>query len=378
MYQRSIQLDKFIDRKSIFLLGPRQTGKSTLLRQRYPSARYVDLLEADTFRELSMFPETLRGRLTEQDRLVIIDEVQKLPILLDEVQLLIDRNKDLRFILTGSSARKLRRGHANLLGGRAFFMNLHPLTSSELGYDRLMDRINWGSMPGIIDSPMPKHDLDAYVGTYLREEIQAESLTRSVENFSRVLNFASHFNARQINYTKVGNDAQVSPRTVKDYFQIFTDTLIARVLPPFQATRKRKAVATEKFYFFDLGVARNLARIGEISAGSTLFGDALEHLVFLELLAYHDYSLRDFEINYWRSQSQMEVDFVIGGEIAIEVKGTARVNSSDLKGIKALQEEIPLRKKMVVCMERERRVLDDVEILPLDLFFDLLWKNELF
>jgi len=377
MYQRYLQLAKIVDKKSVFLLGPRQTGKSTLLRSQFPEARYVDLLEADTFRELSGHPETLRQRLQPQERLVIIDEIQKLPSLLDEVQLLIDRNKDLRFILTGSSARKLKRGAANMLGGRAYFLNFHPLTSIELGGGaaRILDRCNFGSLPAIIDADLPKRDLDSYVGIYLKEEIQAEALTRSIENFARVLNFSAHLNAEQINYTKIGNDAGVPPRTVRDYFQIFSDTLIAHILPSFEKTTKRKAVATEKFYFFDLGVARSLARRGEVALGTPDFGKALEHLILLELLAYRDYNLKDISIHYWRSQSQFEVDFLVDESIAIEVKASSRVATQDLKALKALEEDWPLRRKIVVCGENQRRVVDNVEIIPYAEFLTDLWGH---
>ncbi|MFW7379666.1 MAG: ATP-binding protein [Oligoflexus sp.] len=379
LYKRYIQLFNIIDKKSIFLLGPRQTGKSTLLRTLFPSTRFIDLLEADTFRELSSHPETLRQRLKPTEKLVIIDEIQKLPSLLDEVQLLIDRNKDLRFILTGSSARKLKRGAANLLGGRAYFLNFHPLVSSELGGGaaRILDRCNYGSLPAIIDSIVPKRDLDAYVGVYLKEEIQAEALTRSIENFSRVLNFSAHLNTEQINYTKIGNDSGVPPRTVRDYFQIFSDTLIAHILPPFQKTSKRKPVATDKFYFFDVGVARSLARGGELALGTPEFGKALEHLILLELIAYRDYNWKDSSLHYWRSQSQLEVDFLINESIAVEVKASARVSNQDLKGLKALSEDVSLQRKIVVCGEKEKRIVDDIEIIPYGDFLKELWDHEI-
>jgi predicted AAA+ superfamily ATPase len=377
MYKRQLDLRNIIIRKSAFLLGPRQTGKSTLLRELFPEALYIDLLESETFRELSTFPETLRQRVQDHYKFVIIDEVQKLPNLLDEVQLLIDRNKDLRIVLTGSSARKLKRGKANLLGGRALFLKLHPLVSSELGFERILDRMNWGGLPSILDSHFPQQDINAYVGTYLREEIQAESLTRSIESFSRVLDFSSHLNGAQVNYTKVGNDAQVPPRTVKDYFTLFQDTLIAHLLPCFQGTRKRKAVATDKVYFFDLGVARNLSRSGFIAERSKSFGDSLEHLIFLELLAYKDYLIKDFQLYYWRSRSQLEIDFLLNDEIAIEVKGTSRVDKSDLKGLNALNEEIPLKRKIVVCSESESRTVNDIEILPVIQFLNELWSSKI-
>lgn len=377
MYKRHLQLAEIVKRKSVFLLGPRQTGKSTLLRELFPEALYIDLLESETFRELSTFPETLRQQVKIKHSIIIIDEVQKLPQLLNEVQLLIDRNKDLRAVLTGSSARKLKRGQVNLLGGRALFLKLHPLVAPELSFERLLDRMNWGGLPSLLDSTFPKQDMNAYVGTYLKEEIQAETLTRSIENFSRVLNYSAFLNGKQINYTKVGNDAQVPPRTVKDYFSVFQDTLIAHLLPPFQLTQKRKAVSTEKFYFFDLGVARNLSRTGTIQDRSQAFGDALEHLVFLELLAYRDYHQLDFEIQYWRSRSQLEVDFVINDEIAIEVKGTSRISKPDMKGILALKEEVLLKRCFVVCTEKQEKMIDGIEIIHVDKFLKNLWASQI-
>ncbi|OGT66414.1 MAG: hypothetical protein A3J38_07680 [Gammaproteobacteria bacterium RIFCSPHIGHO2_12_FULL_45_9] len=377
MYSRNLDLRPYLSHKSLFLLGPRQTGKSTLLRTLFPNAHYVDLLDAGTFRELSAFPESLRQRLPPQKQLVIIDEVQKLPNLLDEVQLMIDRSKEVRFILTGSSARKLRRGHANLLGGRAWFFNLFPLVSPELNFERLLDRLNYGSLPSIIDSPYPKQDLNAYVGTYLKEEIQAEGLTRSLEGFSRFLTFSALLNAEQLNYTKIGNDAEVPPRTVRDYFQILEDTLIATQVPCYQKTARRKPVSTAKFYFFDIGVANNLSRQGEILEGSTAYGKAIEHLIFQELQTYLSYQQRDDPLTYWRSQTHLEVDFLVGDHTAIEVKATTRVSSADLKGLLALSEELTLKNKIIVSQESSPRWIDDIRVLPVMDFLRALWGGEL-
>lgn len=357
------------------MIGPRQTGKSTLLRSTFPTATYIDLLEADTFRKLNAFPESLREMISPQQKLVIIDEIQKLPSLLDEVQRLIDRDKSLRFALTGSSARKLKRGNANLLGGRALFCHLHPLVSTELGETPLLTRVNRGSLPSMIDSSHFQRDLGAYVGVYLKEEVQAEGLTRSIGNFGRVLEMAALYNGQQVNFTQIGSDAQVPPRTVRDYFQLFEDTLIGSILPTFRETKTRKAVSTPKFYFFDVGVARVLRREGEIFTGSKAYGDALEHLIFLELKAYLDYEFSEARLSYWRSQSKLEVDFLIDDNIAIEVKGSTQVSRSDLKGLNALAEEIPLKRKIVVCSEKSPRFIDDVEIMPVDLFFKDLWQK---
>lgn len=378
MYDRMLDLREVVRHKSLLLFGPRQTGKSTLVRQAFPKAAVYDLLEADTFRELTARPEYLRQTLSPQQPVLVIDEVQKLPALLDEVQLLIDRNKKLRVILTGSSARKLKRGAANLLGGRAWVCRLHPLVSAELDQPRLLDRLNRGSLPAVIDSEHHKEDLKAYVGTYLREEIRAEGLTRSIEIFSRFLEVAGLTSGDQINFTAVANDAGVPPRTVREHYQILEDTLVGHQLPAYQQTSKRKPVATAKFYLFDVGVANILKRTGVIEEGSDAYGRALEHLVFLELRSFLDYSRLDHELTYWRSRSQFEVDFVVGDQIGIEVKSKSRVSPRDYKGLGALSEEVRLKRKIVVCGEkRPRRTDDGTEIMPPVHFLKQLWTGNL-
>ncbi len=375
MYERELDLKSLLRHRSLFLFGARQTGKSTLLRRRFPDAIFFDLLEADTFRELSTRNEYIRQTLPPDARLVVIDEIQKLPGLLDEVHLMIERHPGLRFVLTGSSARKLKRGGANLLAGRAWVTHLHPLVHAELGRGRLLDRLNHGSLPAVIDSPAPHEDLKAYVGTYLREEIRDEGLTRSVERFSRFLDVAGASNGEQVNFTSVGNDAGVPPRTVREYFQVLEDTLIGHLLPAYTKTVKRKPVATSKFYFFDVGVANTLLGRSEIRAGSETFGRALEHLVFLELRARLDYVRSDLPLTYWRSRSRIEVDFLVGDRIAIEVKAKSRVSPRDLRGLAYLREELDLDRMLVVATEPRRRLDGDVEILPVEDFLDDLWAG---
>ena len=376
MYERVLPLKELLKHRSLFLLGPRQTGKSTLSRKTFPNAAYYDLLEADTFRELSARPELLRQTLSPQQEIVVVDEIQKLPSLLDEIQILIDRNRKLRVLLTGSSARKLKRGAANLLGGRAWMCRLHPLVSPELNHERLLDRLNRGSLPSVIDSVDFQQDLKSYVGTYLQEEIRAEGLTRSIESFSRFLEVAGLTHGEQINFTSVGSDAGVPPRTIREHYQILEDTLIGYQLPAFQETVKRKPVATAKFYFFDVGVANTLRRTGLLTEGSDSYGRALEHLVFLELRSFLDYQRKDESLTYWRSRSQFEVDFVVGGKVAIEVKAKPRVSARDYKGIVALGEDIPLERRIVVCNERRCRRSDDgVEIMPPVEFLKELWAG---
>ncbi len=378
MYPRILPLKHLIEHRSLFLLGPRQTGKSTLLRHTFPEARYIDLLEANTFRELSAYPETLRQSLRPGEKRIIIDEVQKLPILLDEAQALIDRDKNLRFIFTGGSARKLKRGQANLLAGRAWFCRLHPLVSPEVSYKALNRRLNIGSLPAVLDSPEPKEDLKAYVGGYLKEEIRAEGLVRSIESFSRFLEVAALTNTHMLNYTSVSNDTGIPVRTVREHYQMLEDTLIGFQLPPFRRSLKRKPVATAKFYFFDVGVANALMKRGEIIPGSELYGPALEHQVFLELRAYLDYRRIDKELTFWRTHSGHEIDFLIGEEIGIEVKASRRVSAGDQKGLLALSEEIKLKKKIIVSMEsRERTTDEDVTVLPAHTFLEYLWSDRL-
>jgi len=254
---------------------------------------------------------------------------------------------------------------------------LHPLVFSEVGKGRLLDRLNRGGLPAVLDSPAPAEDLRAYVGTYLQEEIRAEGLTRSIEAFSRFLNVAGTCNGEQVNFTSVGSDAGVPPRTVREYFQILEDTLVGYPLPAFQKTSKRKPVATAKFFFFDVGVANTLLKRSEFQAGSESFGRALEHLIFLELRAYLDYRRSDLPLCYWRSRSRLEVDFVIGDHVAIEVKAKARVTPRDFAGIGALADELALERRVVVCSEPRRRRDANVEILPVEEFLDDLWNDRI-
>ena len=375
MYQRFLNFSSLLQYRSIFLFGPRQTGKSTYLRSLYPEARYINLLKADEFLEYSRRPQILRQSLTPKEQMVIIDEIQKMPQLLDEVQAIMLERPEVRFILTGSSARKLRRGQANLLAGRAIVQNFYPLISAEVGFGKHNERINRGGLPAIFNSPIYQEDLRSYVGTYLKEEIQAEGLTRGIEGFSRFLEVAGLSNAQQINFTEIANDAAVAPRLVREYYQILEDTLIGFQLPPFRKTIKRKPVSTSKFYLFDLGVANTLCRRGRIEEGTELYGTSLEHLVAIELKAFLDYSRLDRELTFWRSLSQIEVDFVIGEEVAIEVKAKERISRRDIKGLLALGEELNGLRKILVCNERQARSEAGVEIMPVEHFFRELWSG---
>ncbi|MDE2313530.1 MAG: ATP-binding protein [Elusimicrobia bacterium] len=374
MYKRLLDLKSMLRKKSLLLLGPRQTGKSTLAKSLGPEVQYFDLSETNTYRELSARPEFLRQRLPERTRIVVIDEAQKIPELFDEAQVLLDRNKSLRILLTGSSARKLRRSGVNLLPGRIWRRNLFPLVTAELGEARIDDRVRRGSLPGIIDSPYYREELKNYVGLYLEEEIRAEGLTRNVGNFSRFLNVAALSNAEQINYTNVANDTGLPLNTVKGYFQILYDTLIGYELPAYRKTRTRKAAATPKFYFFDPGVANELLGRFEIERHGDLFGKALEHLIFAELRAALEYHGSGKTLSYWRSLSQFEVDFLLGDDVAVEVKAKRIVSARDERSLSALAEDLRLKRRIIVCLEQRRRRSDaGNEIIPVEEFLAELW-----
>lgn len=375
MYPRRLDLRSSLAKKSLLLLGPRQTGKSTLVRGLGDGTYFVDLAETDTFRELSAHPELLRQRLPPGTRTLVVDEAQKLPELFDEAQVLLDRDKGLRVVMTGSSARKLRRSGVNLLPGRVWRRHLFPLVSAELGAPRIDERVKRGSLPGILDSADFRAELRNYVGLYLEEEVRAEGLTRNIGAFGRFLTAAALLNARQLNYTNVSNDAGVPLNTVKSWFQVLYDTLLGFELEPYRRTRVRKPVATPKFYLFDLGVANELLGRFEIERRGELFGPAFEHLVFTELRAALEYLGSDLPLRFWRSQSGHEVDFMLGDAVAVEVKGKASVAPGDERGLRALAEEVPLKRKIIVCLEPARRVTAaGNEVVPAAEFFAELWS----
>ena len=377
MIKRYLDLSS-IQKRTLLLLGARQTGKSTLVAQLFPTAKYYDCLQGEIFRRFSARPELLRQELGEDSNIIIIDEVQRLPELLNEVQSLLRERPQLRFVLTGSSARKLKGVSANLLGGRAWRYDLFPLVYPETGPQLLMERINKGGLPHVLSSQDWKEDLESYIGLYLREEIAAEGIKRGVENFSRFLEVAALTNAEQINFTSLASDIGCSPRLVKEYYQILEDTLIGCQLPAYQKTIKRKPVATAKFFLFDIGVSNCLLKRSEIKKGSELYGKALEHLIYLELKAYLSYLRKKDSLTYWRSTSQFEVDFLVGDEVAIEVKAKELTSSKDYKGLCALREEVKLKRLIVVCNEPVKRKAENgVEIFPVEVFLDELWKGEL-
>lgn len=383
MFKRNLSLPH-PGTETFFLWGPRQTGKSTLLRETYPQAHRVDLLKADEFRRYTAEPERLRQEIEAKGanarQFIVIDEIQKVPALLDEVHWLIE-NRGLDFALCGSSARKVKRGAANLLGGRAVRYELHGLSASELGVEFDLTRIlNHGYLPRVYEASQPGRLLDAYVSDYLKEEIAAEGLVRNLPAFSNFLDVAALSDGELVNFANIARECGVSNHTAKSYFEILEDTLLARWLPAYRKRPKRRVIGSPKFYFVDVGIVNRLARRGTIHPGSELFGKAFENWIFHELttfLSYHDYNLA---LSYWRLASGIEVDFIIGDmQIAIEAKSSTGVTSHHMKSLRTLIDDYPdVKRRIVVCNEpRARTTGDGVEILPARDFIRRLWSGDI-
>ena len=371
--ERLVDLSVLLDQKSHFLLGPRQTGKTSLIRHTLKNVRVYDLLDPEIFLSLSRAPGRISEELQPQDRIVAIDEIQRLPELLNEVHRLIE-TRGIRFLLTGSSARKLRRGGINLLGGRARTKYLHPLTYKELNeHFDLFLAIERGTIPSIYFSDEPRADLQAYAGSYLQQEILAEGATRNIPAFSRFLRVAALCNATIVNFTNVANDAQVARTTVYEYFEILKDTLLLYELPAWRKSTKRKPLASSKFYFFDVGVVAALQG-REFRAGTPEFGEALETYLMHELNSFSDY-ISGEPLSFWRSTSGFEVDFIMGDHTALEVKAKKNISPNDIKSLRMLAEERKLKRYLCVSMEPRRRKIGNIDILPYKDFLDLLWDK---
>ncbi len=319
---------------------------------------------------------TLLGEEGSPDDVVVIDEIQKLPSLLDEVHRQIEAH-DTRFLLTGSSARKLRRGGVNLLAGRAWRAELFPLSWSEIPDFDLATHLNRGGLPHVYPSPDFLEELRAYTSTYLREEIAAEALTRRIDAFTRVLDLVALTNGRELNLQSLASDCGVAPRTLRSFLDVLIDTLVAFEVPAFKATRRRKAISRSKLYLFDIGVVSSLAQRGEVRPRSELFGLAFEHFIFLELRAFLSYERKPELLQYWRSKSGFEVDAVVGDRLAIEIKGSHLVSERDLKGLRALREEGMVERFCVVSQDPTPREIDGVMVLPWGAFLRRLWSGEM-
>ncbi|MCL4484639.1 MAG: AAA family ATPase [Bacteroidetes bacterium] len=378
MYFRK-QTFEGIGNESAFLWGARQTGKSTLLKTMFPGSPYFDLLLSNEYDRFQRNPGLLREILQAVDisEVVIVDEIQRIPALLNEIHWMIV-NKNIRFILSGSSPRNILRAGGNLLGGRALRYELYPLIYHEIPDFDLIRALNNGLLPRHYLSSNAGKFLSAYIGSYLRDEIMAEAKIRNIASFSRFLEMAAFSNGEMVNYANIATDCGVSAPTVKEYFQILEDTLTGRFLPSFQKRPKRRVIHASKFYFFDIGIANYLMKRGKIEIGSESFGKAFEHFIYLELYAHSKYSDINYPINYWRTTSQIEVDFILGDhEVAIEVKSTDMVNSRHTKGLKSFAKEYPVNKLIVVSNDPYPRQIDNILVLPWRIFLDQLWAGEI-
>ena len=383
MFQRILSKEQMLP-ESCFLWGPRQSGKSTLLRELFPEAPCYDLLLAKEHRRLAAHPGLLAEECAalgwnrgNQPHPIIIDEVQKLPELLDEVHSLISKH-GLRFILTGSSPRKLLRGGGNLLGGRAVRHEMFPLVSAEVP-DLDLDRaLNHGLLPRHYLSARPVALLQAYVGDYLREEVLAEALTRSLPTFQRFLEAAAFSNGQIVNFTSISREIGVAANTVRGYFEVLVDTLIATWVPAWTRRAKRRVIESPRLYFFDVGVVNDLAHRGRMSPGSVEYGAAFEHFLFMELRAHAGYR-GGLPISYWRTASGLEVDFILGnGQIAIEAKSGDTITSDHLKGLRAWKEEHPQSRCILVSRVPRARITEDkIEVLPWQHFLTMLWEDRI-
>lgn len=380
MYKRILTQESLSD-ENMFLFGARQTGKTTLLLDLFPEVKVYDLLENNTYERLQRNPSLLRQDLEmcESGTMVIIDEVQMLPVLLNEVQWLIVR-KGLRFILSGSSARKLRRGGANMLGGRASRNIMFPLVSAEIPDFDVVRAVNQGMLPRhyMADSKKYWSMLQSYVSVYLREEIKAESLVRNLSAFNRFLEVAALTDGEMVNYNNIAQDCGVDAKTAKEYFAILEETLIGYMIPAYSKTVKRKLRQSPRFYFFDVSIPNYLLKRQKLEPGSDDFGHAFEHLVVQELVAYFGYHNWENALSYWHTYNDYEVDAVLGdAQVAVEIKSCSEVQSRHLKGLKAFKEEHPDARLIVVSLDVNPRLFNGVEIWPIKKFFEQLWAGKI-
>lgn len=364
---------------SVFLWGARQVGKSTLVKKLFPDAKVYDLLKSDEYSRLLRKPQLLREELISYDetKIVIIDEIQKIPSLLDEVHWLIV-NRGIRFILCGSSARKLKRVGTNLLGGRALPVMLFPFVSAEISDFDLFRAINNGMIPRHYMVQNPQKRLEAYIGIYLKEEIQEEAVVRQLSSFNRFLDVAAQCDGEMINYTNIAQDCGVSATTIKEYFNILEQTLIGYMIPAFTLSKKRRAITTKKFYYFDVGVVNYLLNRSNLQPGSIDFGHAFEHFMIQEIVAYLSYYEKREKLSYWRTANGYEVDAIIGdARVAIEFKSSEEVQSKHTKGLKAFEEDFPDARKIIVSLDCNKRILNDIEVIPALEFLQMLWNGDI-
>lgn len=379
MYSRYLQLNKETE-SSLFLFGARQTGKSTILRKEFPKSVLIDLLDSELRMRFKRRPSLLYEMLKdkESNTIVVIDEIPEVPELLNEVHRLISE-KDIIFVLCGSSARKLKRKGYNTLGGRAYPCYFYPLTSNEITDFDLDRALTYGLLPTHYLAKNPKRLLAAYVNVYLKEEIQEEALARNLTGFHRFLEIAALTNGEIVNYANIASECGVSAQTIKSYFGILEDTLVGYMIPAYTKVMKRRLVQAPRFFFFDVGLTNHLLHRDALLRGTPEYGHAFEHFIIMELIAYIGYNHKEEQLSYWRTHTGVEVDVVIGNaKLAIEIKSADEIAKRHMKGLKSFGDDYPDCRKIIVSLDRINRKEDDIELIYVHDFLKMLWNDELF
>lgn len=375
---RVLNLQHLMHKKSHFLFGPRATGKSSLIQHDLSNESLViDLLHSETYMRLVENPSQIEGMIELNKKpYIVIDEIQRIPELLNEVHRLIEKQNS-KFLLTGSSARQLKRQGVNLLAGRARQAELLPLCYPEFKNFNLSRYLQYGGLPPVVLSDEPDEDLSAYVHTYLEEEIKSEALVKNLPAFSRFLQLSALTSGTTLNFSSIASDAGVSSITLREYYQILKDSFLGFIVPPWQHSIKRKAIATARFYYFDVGVKNQLAGISSIPENTDLFGQAFEHFIAMELRAYLSYSRKKLPLSFWRTSAGHEVDFIIGNQIAIEVKSTRKVSNKHLKGLRYLMEEKKIEKYYLISFDPIALKTGEIYVLPWKKFLNDLWEGDI-
>lgn len=378
MYRRIVDIENRLD-EAMFLFGGRQTGKSTLLKERFPKAVYIDLLKSDVRNRFKQHPEEFRESLLRYppETLVIVDEIQKVPELLDEVHWLMVE-KGLWFILSGSSARKIKKSGANNLGGRAIPETLFPLVSAEIPDFDLERAVQNGMIPRHYAVANARNRMRSYIDLYLKEEIIEEALVQNADEFVRFMEVAAIMDGEILNYENVASDCEVSANTVKAYYKILVDTLLGFEVPAYRKVIKRKLYKAPRFYYFDVGIANHLTKRYHLAPRTPEYGHAFEHLIMQEIAAYLGYTNSDEELTYWHTYENLEVDAVIGdARVAIEIKSKEHIDHDDKKGVTEFAKEHPDTRQIIVSRDRISRRSGDVDLYYVTDFFKALWAGEI-
>ncbi len=378
MYRRIFDIENRLD-EAMFLFGGRQTGKSTLLKERFPKAVYIDLLKSDVRNRFKQHPEEFRESLLRYppETLVIVDEIQKIPDLLDEVHWLMVE-KGLWFILSGSSTRKIKKSGANNLGGRAIPETLFPLVSAEIPDFDLERAVQNGMIPRHYAVANARNRMRAYIDLYLKEEIIEEALVQNADEFVRFMEVAAIMDGEILNYENVASDCEVSANTVKAYYKILVDTLLGFEVPAYRKVIKRKLYKAPRFYYFDVGIANHLTKRYHLAPRTPEYGHAFEHLIMQEIAAYLGYTNSDEELTYWHTYENLEVDAVIGdARVAIEIKSKEHIDHDDKKGVTEFAKEHPDTRQIIVSRDRISRRSGDVDLYYVTDFFKALWAGEI-